>query len=144
MSRYSSAVKVPDTPPDTVKVAVGLAEVPGTIGLGAAISSGDTNYDFGTPVVGMPGDTYKLCWGHEPRGLAYLADYNIELDPDGILEGTFADDFACTLGPSVLLSFRNKNRTSFRLVCKRKSPCRALARTRLCVRGASSLAVHDE
>ena len=42
LSRYSSAVKVPDTPPDTVKVAVGLAEVPGTIGLGAAISSGDT------------------------------------------------------------------------------------------------------
>ena len=50
------------------------------------------------PTVGLPGGDYKLCWGHEPRGVDYLEDYNVELDPCGILEGIFAEDFACTLG----------------------------------------------
>ena len=38
-----------------------------------------------------------------------MADYNVELDPDGILEGIFARDFACTLGMPCIMTLNGYN-----------------------------------
>jgi hypothetical protein len=55
----------------------------------------NTSYDFGTPVIGYPGDQYRLCWGHEP---IELADYKYEIDATAELVGPITLDFECTLG----------------------------------------------
>merc|ERR1719506_2679780 len=55
-------------------------------------------YDMGTPLVGVPGSYFKLCWGHAPTTGA-LEMYNIEIDANGDLAGPDVGDLLeCTLG----------------------------------------------
>ena len=44
------------------------------------------SYHFGTPLVGDPGASYRLCWAHNASG-AQLADFAVELDPRALLSG---------------------------------------------------------
>jgi hypothetical protein len=59
-------------------------------------------YDLGTPVVGVPGDTFKLCWAHDPSA---LSDFNVEIDADAELIGPNVGDLLeCTLGQKCTVS----------------------------------------
>lgn len=59
------------------------------------------DYTFGTPVVGLPGDFYKLCWSHEGGG---LEKFNVEIDDVVVLVGPNTLDAECTMGLSCALS----------------------------------------
>merc|ERR1719281_2219090 len=55
-------------------------------------------YDMGTPLVGVPGSYFKLCWGHAPTTGA-LEEYKVEIDSSGDLAGPDVGDILrCTLG----------------------------------------------
>ena len=56
------------------------------------------NYSFGTPVSGIAGSFYRLCWGHDPRG--NIGEFRVELDTDAELIGPFTRNLNCTLGIS--------------------------------------------
>merc|ERR1719506_2041871 len=57
-------------------------------------------YNFGVPVVGAPGNAYRLCWGFDPAASEGYLGYNVEVDPAGVLAGpdAAAFEFTCTLG----------------------------------------------
>jgi hypothetical protein len=55
----------------------------------------NATFDLGTPVVGLAGNAYTLCWGHNPMN---LSDFNVEVDPSADLDGPFVIDFQCMLG----------------------------------------------
>jgi hypothetical protein len=57
--------------------------------------SADSTYTFGTPVVGLPGDNYKLCWSPEGGG---MDDFNVEIDDIVELVGPNTLDAECTMG----------------------------------------------
>ena len=58
----------------------------------------DASYDFGTPLVGLPGESYTLCWGHDVTE-GDLATYNVQLDVAGDLAGPNVGELlGCTLG----------------------------------------------
>ena len=44
----------------------------------------NASYALGTPLVGVAGAFYRLCWGHDP---AVLADFNVEIDASAELAG---------------------------------------------------------
>merc|ERR1719331_1733215 len=69
-------------------------EAPTAIGSGAQNGT-NASYNFSTPVRGLPGLAYRLCWGWNPVN---VSDYNVEIDPDAELVGPFIRDFDCTLG----------------------------------------------
>jgi hypothetical protein len=51
-------------------------------------------FNFGTPVVGTPGDFYVLCWGNAGA----LSELVVPLDDVGELVGPELNDFLCTMG----------------------------------------------
>jgi hypothetical protein len=54
-------------------------------------------FDLGTPIVGSPGNFYKLCWGHNVGSA--LSDFNIMVDSAAWLSGPNTGDLLdCTLG----------------------------------------------
>merc|ERR1719201_2184650 len=63
----------------------------------------NSTFDFGMPLVGLAGPSYRACWAHDPVG---LKDYRVEIDGNAELVGTFVREFECTLGLpcTVLLS----------------------------------------
>ena len=64
-------------------------------------------YSLGTPVVGVPGDTYKLCWAHDP---SVLSDFNVMIDSDAELIGPNVGDLLeCTLGQQCAVSISGYN-----------------------------------
>ena len=34
-----------------------------------------SSYSFGTPVVGVAGSSYRLCWGHDPSN---MSEFNVQ------------------------------------------------------------------
>ena len=53
-------------------------------------------YSLGVPLVGLPGNTYKVCWGHSPT---VLSDYNVEVDSTAELAGPNVGELLkCTMG----------------------------------------------
>ena len=60
-------------------------------------------YSFGTPVLGTPGDGYRLCWSHDPESAPGDYKYDISRTTDGgatpfELVGPNPGDLECTLG----------------------------------------------
>ena len=39
----------------------------------------NASYVLGTPLRGIPGAQYRLCWAHDPAG---LGDFTVEVDSD--------------------------------------------------------------
>jgi hypothetical protein len=80
-------------------------------------------FAFGTPLLGVSGSFYKLCWAAEPRD---LRDFKITIDSTGELVGpsvaAFGDSnapvfddvqrFDCTLGLSCSMTFNGYGPTS--------------------------------
>jgi hypothetical protein len=70
----------------------------------AAATSGsaasDQTYDFGTPVQGVPGPSYKICWSHDSLA---AADHLVEL---GVftLNGPDTAEFTCIIGGQCTLN----------------------------------------
>jgi hypothetical protein len=62
--------------------------------VGGAGESGSASYDFGIPVEGAPGPSYKICWSHDSLA---AADHLVEL---GVftLNGPAIKDFTCYIG----------------------------------------------
>ena len=60
-------------------------------------NSGDSTnaYELGTALTGIAGDTYVVCWGHDPQA---PEDYNVEVDGDAALTGPLVGDRQCTMG----------------------------------------------
>ena len=57
------------------------------------------SYNFGTAIVGTPGERYKLCWGWEPTDLSH---FKVEIDDKFGLIGPYEGNYlspGCTLIP---------------------------------------------
>jgi hypothetical protein len=52
-------------------------------------------YAFGTPVAGLVGSAYSLCWAFAPQA---AADFVVPVDVNFTLHGPYAGSFGCTLG----------------------------------------------
>ena len=60
-----------------------------------------THYDFGLPTTGVPRPNYRLCWGHDPRG---VTRHHVVLVTDQLrLHGPDVTDYVCTLGVACIL-----------------------------------------
>jgi hypothetical protein len=59
------------------------------------IDSMNSSYNFGTPVAGLAGGFYVLCWGYDPVN---MSDFNVEVDGAAVLAGPWIGDHRCTLG----------------------------------------------
>jgi hypothetical protein len=60
----------------------------------------NSSYSFGTPVVGVAGSFYILCWGYDP---VTMSDFNVEVNGAAVLAGPWTSDHRCTLGVECVL-----------------------------------------
>jgi hypothetical protein len=64
--------------------------------LAVASASADSNaYALGVALTGVAGDTYKVCWGHDPQS---AEEFNVEIDAGAALTGPLVGERQCTLG----------------------------------------------